>query len=105
MHNKGNILNLVFTELDLKITITGYRTNTQLSDHYSIIIDTDIKKNKPNIVMKTIKDTTKISPIHLMGAHTHPYLNLRTPLIKHKINSRKNCSKCWMLWLHKKSSK
>ena len=59
MHNKGNILDLVFTELDSKITITGCRTNTPQSDHYSIIIDTNIKKKKANIFMKTIKDTTK----------------------------------------------
>ena len=41
-------------------------------DHYSIIIDTNIKKNKPNIVTKTIRDTTKLSPTHLMEAYTPP---------------------------------
>ena len=44
MHNKCKILDLVFTELDIKITITGCRTNTHLSDHYSIIIDTTSRR-------------------------------------------------------------
>ena len=71
-HNKGNILDLVFTELDSKITITGCRANTPLSDHYSVIIDTNIMENKTNIVTKTIRDTTKLSPTHLMEAYTPP---------------------------------
>ena len=71
-HNKGNILDLVFTELDSKSTITGCRTSTPLSDYYSIIIDTNIKKNKPNTVTKSIRDTTKLSSALLMEAHTPP---------------------------------
>ena len=45
---------------------------TLLSDHYSVIIDTNIKKNKQNIVTKIIRDTTKISPTHLMESYTQP---------------------------------
>ena len=72
MHNKGNILDVVFTGLNSKSTITGWRTNTPLSDHYSIIIYTNIKKNKPNIVMKTIRHTKNLLPTHLMEAYTPP---------------------------------
>ena len=56
-------------EHDSKIKITGCRTNTSLTDHYSIIIDTNIKKNKPNIVKnnqehhKTITNTPNESYI------------------------------------------
>ena len=72
MHNKGNVLDLVFTELGSKITITRFRTHTPLLDHYSIIIDTNIKKSKPKIVMKIIRETTKLSPTHLKEAYTPP---------------------------------
>ena len=71
-YSKGNILDLVFMEVNSKIKITGYRTSTPLSDHYSIIIDTNIKKNKPNTVTKTIRDMTKLSPKHLMESYTPP---------------------------------
>ena len=44
-----------------------------LSDHYSIIIDANIKKNKSNIVTKKkIRDTTKLSPTHLMESYKQP---------------------------------
>ena len=48
MHNKGNIVDLVFMELDSKIKITGCRTNTPLSDHYSIIIEEQAKHSHKN---------------------------------------------------------
>ena len=73
MLNQGNILDLVFMDLDSKIKITGCRTSTPLSKHYSII-DTNTKKNKPNIVTKTIRDTTKLSQTHLMWSYTPPTL-------------------------------
>ena len=72
MHNKGNILDLVFAELDSKIKITECRTNTPLSEHYLIIIDTNIKKNKPNIVTKIVRNTTKLSPTHVMESYIPP---------------------------------
>ena len=101
MDNKGNILDLVFLELDSKIKITGCRTNTPLSDHYTIITDTNIKKNKPNIVTQITRDTTKLSSTHLIESYIPPtfkpedtidqvYNQFKDKLIKH-----------WMLWLHK----
>ena len=72
MPNKCNILDFVFVELDSKIKITGCRRNTPLSDTYSIIIYTIIKKNKPNIVTKIIRDNTKLSPTHLMESYIPP---------------------------------
>ena len=43
-----------------------------LPDHYSIIIDTNIKKNKPNIITKSIRGKTKLSQTHLMESYTPP---------------------------------
>ena len=70
IHNKGNILDLVFTEPDSNITITGCRTSTPILDHYSTIIDANIKKNKPNIVTKNQGHNKTITNTHNGSIHT-----------------------------------
>ena len=67
--------------------------------HYSIIIDANIEKNKPNIVTKSIRDTTELSPAHLIESYT-PLTFKPEDIGRYVINSRKNWSECWMLWLH-----
>ena len=61
-HKMGNTLDLIFSQLETQLTVTGTATHGFVSDHCMVSIELSLKKSTPPTVRKVIRDFSKITP-------------------------------------------
>ena len=61
-HKMGNTLDLIFSQLETQLTVTGMATHGFVSDHCMVSVELSLKKPIPPIVRKVIRDCSKITP-------------------------------------------
>ena len=61
-HKMGNTLDLIFSQLETQLTVTGMATHGFVSDHCMVSVELLLKKPTPSIVRKVIRDCSKITP-------------------------------------------
>ena len=79
-HRMGNTLDLIFSQLQTQLTITGTATHSFVSDHCMVSIELSLKKLTPPIVRKVIRDSSKITPQNFTESYTTPDYSQNTTL-------------------------
>ena len=75
-HQKGNILDLIFTEEKSGIQVANCKTHTYIFDHCMVTIDTNLKKQSWTKSTLTIRDSSKLKMANLMTNFTPPILEM-----------------------------
>ena len=75
---KGNILDLIFTEITSQVNVCKLEMLDFISDHWLISATTDIKKDVLKITRKNIRNFKEVSPTTLMGNFHPPHLEQNT---------------------------
>ena len=55
-HKMGNTLDLIFSQLEARLTVTGMDTHGFVSDYCMVLVELSLKKPVPPIVRKVIRD-------------------------------------------------
>ena len=55
-HKMANTLDLIFSQLEMQLTVTGTTTNGFMSDHCMVSIQLSLKMSVPPIVRKVMRD-------------------------------------------------
>ena len=76
----GNTLDLVFSQLETRLTITSMATHSFVSDHCMVSVELSLKKPIPPIVRKVIRDCSKITPQSFAKSYTNPNYSENTTL-------------------------
>ena len=77
-HQKGNILDLIFTETTSQIKISQLNILDFISDHRLISATISVKKDVPKITRKKIRNYKDVSPAMMMENFHPPLLGLNT---------------------------
>ena len=76
MHQKGNILDLIFTEEKSDIQVAHCKTHIYISDHCMVTMDTNLRKQSWTRSTITIRDSSKLTIENLMANFTPPILEM-----------------------------
>ena len=76
----GNTLDLIFSQLETQLTVTGTATHSFVSDHCMVSIALSLKKPTPLIVRKIIRDCSKITPQSFAESYITPNYSENTTL-------------------------
>ena len=79
-HVRGNILDLIFTQLSNGFNITNTTLHGYISDHCMVSVNINIKKQKYPIETKEIRDRTKLARSTLAQNFTPPGFNEDTTI-------------------------
>ena len=79
-HKMGNTLDLIFSQLEAQLMVTGTATHGCVSNHCMVSIELSLKKARPPIVRKVIRDCSKITPQNFTESYTTPYYSQNTTL-------------------------
>ena len=79
-HKMGNTLDLIFSQLETRLTVTGTTTHGFVSDHCMVSVELSLKKPIPPIVRKVIRDYSKITPQSFAKSYTNPNYSDNTTL-------------------------
>ena len=79
-HKMGNTLDLIFSQLETQLTVTGTATHGFVSDHCMVSVKLSLKKPIPPIVRKVIRDCSKITPQSFAKNYTNPNYSENTTL-------------------------
>ena len=79
-HKMGNTLDLIFSQLEPWLTVTGTTTHSFVSDHCMVSVELSLKKPRPPIVRKVIRDCSKITPQTFGENYTNPNCDEDTTL-------------------------
>ena len=79
-HKMGNTLDLIFSQLETRLTVTGTTTHSFVSDHCMVLVELSLKKPIPPIVRKVIRDCFKITPQSFAENYTNPNYDENTTL-------------------------
>ena len=79
-HKMGNTLDLIFSQLETQLTITGTATHSFVSDHCMVSIELSLKKLTQPIERKVIRDCYKITPQNFTESYTTRYYSQNTTL-------------------------
>ena len=71
-HKMVNTLDLIFSQLETRLTVTGTATHGFVSDHCMVSVELSLKKPIPPIVRKVIRDCSKITPQSFAKSNTNP---------------------------------
>ena len=71
-HKMGNTLDLIFSQLESRLTVTSTDTHGFVSDHCMVSVELLLKKPIPPIVRKVIRDYSKITPQNFAKGYTNP---------------------------------
>ena len=70
----GNTLDLIFSQLETQLMVTGIATHGFVSDHCMVSIELSLKKSTPPIVRKVIRDCSKITPQNFTESYHYTIL-------------------------------
>ena len=79
-HKMGNTLDLIFSQLETWLTVTGTTTHGFVSDHCMVSVELSLKKPIPPIVRKVVRDCSKITPQSFAENYTNPNYDENTTL-------------------------
>ena len=79
-HKMGNTLDLIFSQLETRLTVTSTTTHGFVSDHCMVSVELSLKKPIPPIVRKVIRDCSKITPQSFAENYTNPNYDENTTL-------------------------
>ena len=65
-----NTLDLIFTQFEMQLTVTGAATDGFVSDHCMVSIEFSLKKSVLPTVRKQIKDYPKVTPQNFTENYT-----------------------------------
>ena len=69
-HKMGNMLDFIFSQLEMQITVTGMATHGFVSDHYMVLIELSLRKSVLPIVRKEVGDYSKVTPQNFIKNYT-----------------------------------
>ena len=81
-HKMGNTLDLIFSQLETRLTVTSTTTHSFVSDHCMVLVELSLKKPIPSIVRKVIRDYSRITPQSFAESYTNPNYSDNTTLNK-----------------------
>ena len=93
-HQKGNILDLIFTETASQIKVSQLNMLDFIPDHRLISATISVKKDVPMITRKKNRNYKNVTPATMMeNYHPHSLVSTPTPMkLKHNLPS--SCRKC-----------
>ena len=71
-HKIGNMLDLIFSQLEMQITVTGIATHGFVSDHCMVSIELSLRNSVLPIVRKEIRGYSKVTPQNFTKSYTTP---------------------------------
>ena len=77
-HQKGNILDLIFTETTSEINVNQLNMHNFILDHRLISATVSVKKDVPKITRKKIRNYKEVSPAMMMENFHPQHLGLNT---------------------------
>ena len=60
-HKQGNILDLILSKAKSQLRMSNCQTNSYMSDHAIVIINTNISKKRTQLTTKLIRDNSKLT--------------------------------------------
>ena len=79
-HKMGNMLDLIFSQLEMQLMVTSTATHGFVSDHCIVSIELSLKKPTPPIVRREVRDYSKVTPQNFTESYTTPNYSPNTTL-------------------------
>ena len=79
-HKMGNMLDLIFSQLEVQLTLIDTATHGFISDHSMVSIGLSLKKSVLPIVRKEIRDSSKVMPQNFTENYIMPSNSPNTTL-------------------------
>ena len=79
-HKMGNTLDLIFSQLEMLLTIAGTATHGFVPDHCMVSIELSLEKSVSPIVRKVMRDYSKVTPQNFTENYITPNYSPNTTL-------------------------